>query len=59
MVPPGKWRKSSYSNGEGGECVEITHTLDAVRDSKNPHGGVLRVDLPAFLNELKSGRLTR
>ena len=40
------WRKSSYSNGDGGECVEIadghpTHT--PVRDSKNPHGPALLI----------------
>jgi hypothetical protein len=76
MVPPGKWRKSnfsnaeggacvevwrksSHSNGNGGECVEVAGTLDAVRDSKNPDGGVLRTDLIALLATVKSGRLTR
>ncbi|MFF1722251.1 DUF397 domain-containing protein [Streptomyces sviceus] len=30
------WRKSSYSNGDGGNCVEVADTLDLVpvRDSK-------------------------
>ncbi|MEJ8644752.1 DUF397 domain-containing protein [Streptomyces sp. MS1.HAVA.3] len=31
------WRKSSYSNGEGGECVEVSDDLPGlvpVRDSK-------------------------
>ncbi|WP_413802220.1 DUF397 domain-containing protein [Streptomyces iranensis] len=35
------WRKSSYSNGDGGECVEIADNLPGlvpVRDSKNPDG---------------------
>lgn len=76
MVPPGKWRKSnfsnaeggacvevwrksSHSNAEGGECVEVAGTLDAVRDSKNPNGGILRADLTALLTTVKSGRLTR
>ena len=40
------WRKASYSNGNGGDCVEVAH-LDgghrAVRDSKNPTGAVLIV----------------
>ncbi|BBC35745.1 hypothetical protein SGFS_070390 [Streptomyces graminofaciens] len=34
------WFKSSYSSGEGGECVEIAalpHTIH-IRDSKNPTG---------------------
>jgi hypothetical protein len=36
-----KWRKSSHSNGSGGDCVEVALTLPgivAVRDSKNPGG---------------------
>ncbi|MEV5778049.1 DUF397 domain-containing protein [Streptomyces antimycoticus] len=35
------WRKSSYSNGDGGDCVEIADNLPGlvpVRDSKNPDG---------------------
>jgi hypothetical protein len=43
-----KWRKSSYSNGSGGSCVEIAVLADtaagsgiAVRDSKDPHGPAL------------------
>ncbi|MFD8379332.1 DUF397 domain-containing protein [Streptomyces sp. NPDC059679] len=38
------WRKSSYSNGEGGECVEVADGIEGivpVRDSKNPHGPAL------------------
>lgn len=42
------WRKSSYSNGSGGSCVEIAMLTDtpgehdiAVRDSKDPHGPAL------------------
>ncbi|PRY01566.1 DUF397 domain-containing protein [Allonocardiopsis opalescens] len=31
------WRKSSYSNQEGGDCVEVkTGPGVLVRDSKNP-----------------------
>lgn len=32
------WRKSSYSGAEGGECIEVAGTNDAVRvrDSKRP-----------------------
>lgn len=59
MRTPGHWRKSSFSNGQGGECVEIAGSLDAVRDSKNPTGGILRADLTALLATVKSGRLTR
>ena len=38
------WRKSSYSSGNGGNCVEIAgNLLDVVvvRDSKDPDGPVL------------------
>ncbi|MFI1951242.1 DUF397 domain-containing protein [Streptomyces xinghaiensis] len=45
-VPTGvQWHKSSYSNGSGGECVEIAtvRTSLLVRDSKNPDGPVLAV----------------
>ena len=36
-----EWRKSSYSGGNGGGCVEIADNLPglvAVRDSKDPGG---------------------
>ncbi|KOG42716.1 DUF397 domain-containing protein [Streptomyces decoyicus] len=35
------WRKSSYTNGDGGNCVEVVDDLPGivpVRDSKDPHG---------------------
>ncbi|MGW7364309.1 DUF397 domain-containing protein [Streptomyces sp. NPDC054841] len=38
------WRKSSYSNGDGGACVEVADDLPGVvpvRDSKIPSGDVL------------------
>ncbi|MFF1307782.1 DUF397 domain-containing protein [Streptomyces sp. NPDC058307] len=36
---PESWRKSTYSGGSGGNCLEVavSHPT-AVRDSKNPHG---------------------
>lgn len=40
------WRKASYSNGNGGDCVEVADLAGghrAVRDSKNPAGPVLTV----------------
>ncbi|MEU7025065.1 DUF397 domain-containing protein [Streptomyces sp. NPDC046275] len=45
------WRKSSYSNGSGGECVEVadnTPGLVPVRDSKRPDGPVLVVTAAAW-----------
>jgi Domain of unknown function (DUF397) len=35
------WHKSTFSNGSGGNCVEVAGNLPgivAVRDSKNPEG---------------------
>ncbi|MEV5161204.1 DUF397 domain-containing protein [Streptomyces sp. NPDC053728] len=39
------WVKSSYSAGNGGDCVEVATTPTAVRvrDSKRPGGPVLSV----------------
>ncbi|KAA5825827.1 DUF397 domain-containing protein [Saccharopolyspora hirsuta] len=38
-----EWRKSSYSQGNGGVCVEVAvqPTVVGVRDSKDPDGPVL------------------
>ncbi len=38
-----QWRKSSYSNGNGGDCVEVADVDShrAVRDSKDTTGPVL------------------
>ncbi|KRV47168.1 hypothetical protein AQ490_08515 [Wenjunlia vitaminophila] len=38
------WRRSSYSNKEGGNCVEVAdglHGVVPVRDSKDPQGPAL------------------
>ena len=36
------WRKSSYSGGQSGNCVEVaTLTTIVIRDSKAPHSGFL------------------
>jgi hypothetical protein len=39
------WRKSSYSGGEGGNCIELADLGEglAVRDSKNPAAGTVAV----------------
>ncbi|WP_326810848.1 DUF397 domain-containing protein [Streptomyces scopuliridis] len=43
-IPEENWRSSSYSQSNGGECIEvadgIAHTVP-VRDSKNPTGPIL------------------
>ncbi|MEV6983849.1 DUF397 domain-containing protein [Sphaerisporangium sp. NPDC051017] len=56
-----RWVKSSYSGDNGGDCVELAALSSlgmAVRDSKRPHGPVLRVPITewaAFRQSLKSG----
>jgi hypothetical protein len=35
------WVKSTYSGGEGGNCIEWSPTRSAVRDSKDPDGPML------------------
>ncbi|MEW2284876.1 DUF397 domain-containing protein [Streptomyces sp. NPDC047841] len=54
------WRKSSYSNGSGGDCVEVADAhpgLVPVRDSKKPQDGPVLLFRPlawsAFLGSLK------
>jgi hypothetical protein len=50
-----RWRKSSRSSGQNGDCVELGHT-GAVRDSKNPAGQILRTELSALVAAVKTGR---
>jgi hypothetical protein len=55
------WRKSSYSGGNGGNCVEVARNLPgivAVRDSKNPTDPALTFTLDewrAFLADARDG----
>ena len=56
-----QWRKSSYSNGNGGNCVEVAN-LDSggrvVRDSKNPNGSALMftgTEWAAFTAGIRAG----
>ncbi len=56
------WRKSSYSSSQGDNCVEVAAVPNgaAVRDSKDPHGPVLRFsagEWRAFIRDVKAGRL--
>jgi len=45
-----RWRKSSYSGGNGGGCVEVASTPDTVlvRDTTNRAGAVLKVSAAAW-----------
>jgi Domain of unknown function (DUF397) len=56
MTMNGDWRKAVASQ-QNGNCVEVHRGLDGVRDSKNPSGPVLRVDLGVLLKAVKAGRL--
>lgn len=53
------WRKSSYSGGNGGNCVEVAVLPDArraVRDSKDPDGLALvfgTSDWLAFIKKIQ------
>ncbi|MEU9561614.1 DUF397 domain-containing protein [Streptomyces sp. NPDC048161] len=45
------WRKSSHSNGDGGNCLEVADShqdLVPVRDSKCPEGPVLVLPASAW-----------
>ncbi|MEU5242374.1 DUF397 domain-containing protein [Streptomyces lydicus] len=55
------WRKSSYSNADGGQCIEVADSLPTVvpvRDSKDPHGPALvfpAVAWASFVTAVKGG----
>lgn len=59
------WRKSSYSNGSGGACVEVADGFPGfvpVRDSKDPQGPALIFPVEswgAFVAAVKDGRFAR
>ncbi|MFE9457760.1 DUF397 domain-containing protein [Streptomyces californicus] len=45
------WRKSSYSNSDGGQCVEVADGFPGVvpvRDSKRPEGAALVFGVSAW-----------
>ncbi|WP_405818365.1 DUF397 domain-containing protein [Streptomyces sp. NBC_01390] len=44
-----KWFKSSYSDDEGGDCVEVAFSARIhIRDSKNPTGPELHLTASAW-----------
>ncbi|MFE0376056.1 DUF397 domain-containing protein [Streptomyces inhibens] len=57
------WRKSSYSNQDGGACIEVSDdfpVLVPVRDSKDPHGPALLFGASAwsaFVSAVQGGQL--
>ncbi|MET8053595.1 DUF397 domain-containing protein [Streptosporangium sp. NPDC005286] len=57
-----EWHKSTLSQGGGNNCVEVARNLpgggQAVRDSKNPTGPVLKFTLGqwnTFISSVKDG----
>lgn len=58
MTARSHWRKSSYSQNTS-TCVELATTFDALRDSKDPNGPILRVDVGSLVRAVKSGRFDR
>ena len=53
-----RWRRSSYSNPDGGSCIEVADGLGVVpvRDSKDPQGPVLVIpsaSWAAFVDSVK------
>ncbi|MFG3410189.1 DUF397 domain-containing protein [Streptomyces sp. NPDC048142] len=58
------WRKSSYSNQDGGACVEVADGFTAVvpvRDSKNPSGPALTFAADgwsSFVSAVSNGELS-
>ena len=55
------WRKSTRSNGQGGNCVQVADNIPgviAVRDSKDPEGAHLlfgQAEWRAFIDGAKDG----
>ncbi|MEE1739665.1 DUF397 domain-containing protein [Streptomyces sp. BE147] len=57
------WRKSSYSGGAGGDCLEVAdgHLSVPVRDSKTPTGPAILFSpdgWSSFVAAVKNGHLT-
>ncbi|GAA0582642.1 DUF397 domain-containing protein [Actinomadura livida] len=55
-----KWRKSSYTGSNGGNCVELADAAGAVavRDSKDPDGPVLLLTRTALRTAVQSAPRT-
>ncbi|MBO1334835.1 DUF397 domain-containing protein [Streptomyces sp. VRA16 Mangrove soil] len=61
--PTTTWRKSTYSGGDSGQCLEVDDTARPthipVRDSKNPTGATVTFGdtaWTAFIGSLKATR---
>jgi hypothetical protein len=62
MANDTSWRKSSYSGGQGGNCLEVSDSQAGcvmVRDTKNRTGATLRFTADAwkaFADQVKGER---
>ncbi|MEO3769906.1 DUF397 domain-containing protein [Micromonospora sp. B9E7] len=57
-----RWRKSTRSGSNGGECVEVADNLPgvvAVRDSKDPDGPALTFTPATWATFVRSTRISR
>ncbi|MBP2331215.1 hypothetical protein JOF56_011600 [Kibdelosporangium banguiense] len=54
-----EWRKSSRSNGDGGDCVEVSR--HGIRDSKNPADALTTewATVRHAVDAIKTGRFDR
>jgi hypothetical protein len=62
MTSDNRWRKSSYSGGSGGDCIEVADRAGRllVRDTKDRAGTTLRFSSAAwrrFVGQVKTGAL--
>jgi hypothetical protein len=56
------WRKSSYSNGQGGDCLEVADNVSGfvpVRDTKRPGGPTLEFTAAAWSAFVEDVKVTR
>lgn len=58
MMVEKHWRKSTRSQNTT-TCVEVSSSLDEVRDSKDPDGPTLRLNGAAFAAFVRAGRFDR
>ena len=50
-----RWQKTSRSHPNG-NCVELSIPRGRMRDSKDPDGPTLPVDVPTLLTAIRQGR---
>lgn len=58
MTTSKTWIKASRSQSTS-TCVELTTDFDEIRDSKDPTGPTLRVDVAGLVRAIKDGRFGR